>query len=211
MERIVEKIIESVPNSVFTDSVLANLLPGSPDRRYGIIKRTIARGEIIHIKRGVYALAKKYQRKGINLFELAQLIYGPSYVSLESALNYHGWIPEAVYAVTNSCVKNSKEFSTPYGIFTYKRIPFSMLYFGVERIESSGGVFLMASPLKALMDYVYVYKKDWKGIDPVIKSLRIEKENLEHMDSRQLEQSEEEYKNFRVKKFIKGIKKDLKL
>ncbi len=211
MEKIIEKIIENVPNDIFTDGILVNLLSGSSDSRYGIIKRAIIKGEIIHIKRGVYTLAKKYQRKGINLFELSQLIYGPSYVSLESALNYHGWIPEAVYAVTSVCAKNSKEFSTPYGIFSYKHIPFSILYLGVKRFGSPNGTFLMASPVKALVDYVYAYKKDWKGVDPVIKSLRVEKESLENLDSRLLTQLEEGHKSSRVKKFIKGIKKDLQL
>ncbi|MCK4462970.1 MAG: hypothetical protein KAU58_01530 [Candidatus Omnitrophica bacterium] len=211
MEKIIEKLIEHVPNDIFTDDVLVNLLPGTPDSRYGVVKRAIAKGEIIHIKKGLYALAKKYQRKGINLFELSQLIYGPSYISFESALNYHGWIPEAVYSITSACAKNAKEFSTPYGVFTYKRIPFPMLYLGVKRIESSGGTFLMANPWKALIDYVYVYKKEWRGIDPVIKSLRVEKESLENPDNELLAQLEEKYKNFRVKKFIKGLKQNLKL
>ena len=212
MEKIVEKIIEHVPNDIFTDDILINLLPGSPDSRYGVVKRAIAKGEIIHIKRGLYALAKKYQRRGINLFELSQLIYGPSYVSFESALNYHGWIPEAIYCVTAACAKNAKDFSTTYGVFSYKRIPFPILYLDVERIESPEGTFLMASPWKALIDYVYAYKKDWKGIDPLIKSLRVEKETLEeNLNDELFTQLGDKYRNFRVKKFIKGLRKDLGL
>jgi len=210
MEKLVEKIIENVPYDIFTDDIVMNLLPGTANSRYGVIKRAIAKEEIIHIKRGLYALAKKFQRKGINLFELAQLIYGPSYVSFESALNYHSWIPEAVYAVTNASAKNAKEFSTPFGVFSYKRIPFPVLFFGVDRVESPQGSFLMASPWKALVDYVYVYKKEWRGIDPVVKSLRVEKESFENTDCDFLDQIEEIYKNARVEKFIKGVKKDLR-
>ncbi|MBU1924980.1 MAG: hypothetical protein KKB82_03540, partial [Candidatus Omnitrophica bacterium] len=173
MEKLVEKIIEHVPRDIFTDDIVRNLLPGTANSRYGVIKRAIAKGEIIHIKRGLYALAKKFQRKGINLFELSQLIYGPSYISFESALNYHSWIPEAVYAVTSASAKNAKEFLTPFGVFIYKRIPFPVLFFGVNRVESPQGSFLMASPWKALVDYVYVYKKEWRGIDPIVKSLRV--------------------------------------
>lgn len=210
MEKLVEKIIECVPSDIFTDDIVLNLVEGTANSRYGIIKRAIAKGEIIHIKRGLYALAKRFQRKGINLFELSQLIYGPSYVSFESALNYYGWIPEAVYAVTSASAKNAKEFKTPYGVFIYKRIPFSMLFFGVERIESSQGSFLIANPWKALIDYVYVYKKEWRGVEPVTKSLRIEKESFKDIDFDFLNQIEKIYKNSRVKKFIEGLKKDLK-
>jgi len=138
------------------------------------------------------------------------VLYGPSYVSFESALNYHGWIPEAVYAVTAASAHNAKEFSTPFGIFTYKRIPFPVLFLGVDRVVSSQGSFLMASPWKALVDYVYAYKKDWRGIEPVMKSLRVERESLENADRAVLDQIEEMCKNARVKKFIKGVKKDLR-
>lgn len=209
MEKLIEKIIENVSKDIFTDDIVLNLLSGSADSRYGIIKRAISKKEIIHIKRGLYALAKRFQRNTINLFELSQLIYGPSYISFESALNYHGWTPEAVYTVTSASSKNAKEFSTPFGLFVYKRIPFSVLLFGVERIESDQSNFLMANPWKALIDYVYVYRKEWQGIEPVIKSLRVEKESFENTDFDFLDEIKEGYKNFRVSKFIEGVKKDL--
>jgi predicted transcriptional regulator of viral defense system len=209
MEKLVEKIMQIVPGDIFTDDMVMNLLPGTADSRHGMVKRAIAKGEIVHIKRGLYALAKKYQRQGINLFALSQLIQGPSYVSFESALNYHGWIPEAVYAVTGASAKNAKQFTTPFGVFVYKRIPFTMLFLGVDRIDSPQGSFLMASPWKALVDYIYVNKKEWRGIDPVVKSLRVEKESLENIDRDLLDQLQEIYKNLRVQNFIKGIKKDL--
>jgi hypothetical protein len=79
----------------------------------------------------------------------------------------------------------------------------------VDRIDSPQGSFLMASPWKALVDYVYVNKKEWRGIDPVVKSLRVEKESLENIDRDLLDQLQEIYKNLRVQNFIKGIKKDL--
>lgn len=209
MEKLVEKIMQNVPGDIFTDDMVLNMLPGTADSRHGIVKRAIAKGEIIHIKRGLYALAKRYQRQGIDLFALSQLIHGPSYVSFESALNYHGWIPEAVYAVTCASARYAKQLSTPLGVFIFKRIPIPMLLLGVERIASHQGSFLMARPCKALVDYVYVHKKDWCGIEPVMKSLRIEKESLENIDRDLLDQLQEIYKNLRVQNFIKGIKKDL--
>ncbi|MCK4519541.1 MAG: hypothetical protein KAU12_05420 [Candidatus Omnitrophica bacterium] len=211
MLNIIEQIRENIPQDILTDDILMNLCEGSPDKRYGVVKRAIAKGKLVHIKRGLYHLAKKYQRKSLNLFELAQWIYGPSYVSFESALSYHGCIPESVYAVTSACSRNAREFHTPSGIFIYKRIPYPVLYLCVERVKSENGIFFMASPLRAIVDYVYAYQKHWRGIDPLIKSLRIEPHIINQWDYSLLDKLKEVYTNYRVQRFLKGLKKDLNL
>jgi hypothetical protein len=210
MNAVTEKIFELCPSDYATDTVIANLAAGSADRLKGLVKRAIAKQELIHVRRGLYCLGAKFQKQGINPFTLAQLIYGPSYISLEMALSYHGWIPEAVYAVTSVCSKVSKEFSTDIGLFSYVRIPQKELYACVQRVDDGhGGFFFMASPIKALADYVYVYKKDWKGIHPVIESLRIEHEDLQKTTTAEMDELLENYNSKRVKQFIEGLKKDL--
>lgn len=69
----------------------------------------------------------------------------------------------------------------------------------------------MASPFKALTDYVYVRKKDWTGIEPVVNSLRIEPEEFEQVTRDNLDSLINNYPNSRVKRFIEGIGKDLNL
>lgn len=210
MNKVPERVFESLPWSQFTSQDLATLFPGSEHRRYGLVKRALASGEIIHIRRGLYCLAPKYQKKSVNLHALAQHVYGPSYVSLESALSWHGWIPEAVHAVTSASFKKSKEFTTPLGIFRYDRVAQRVFYTEVERLtDASGNVFLMATPLKALADYVYVRKKDWAGIEPAVSSLRIEPEELEQVTESALEALLGNYANSRVKRFLEGLRKDL--
>ena len=211
MLNIIEQIRENIPQDILTDDILINLWKGSSNSRYGVIKRAIAKRELIHVRRGLYLLAKKYQRKNPNLFELAQWIYGPSYVSLESALSYHGCIPESVYAVTSICSRNAKEFRTPYGIFTYKRVPYPMLYLGVDCVQSENSTFFVATPLKAIVDYVYTYQKHWQGVAPLIKSLRIEQHLLHQWNYDLLDELKEVYTNYRVQRFLKGLKKDLSL
>jgi predicted transcriptional regulator of viral defense system len=209
MTKLVEKVLENLPTDVFTDEMVANLLPGTPDSRQAIIKRAISRGDILHIKRGVYALAKKFQRKGIDLFVLSQLIHGPSYVSFESALSRHGLIPEAVYAVTCASATYARRYSTPLGDFIYKRIPVPMLFLGVKRIETAQGSYLLADPAKALADYVYVRKDEWGSVNPVLDSLRIEKERLKGIDPEQLDHLQEIYANSRVRRMLAGLKKEI--
>jgi len=212
MNKLTEQVFGLMPCSQFTSQDVATLFPGSEDRRYGLVKRAIASGEIIHIRRGLYCLAPKYQKRCINLCALAQHVYGPSYISLESALSWHGWIPEAVYTITSASFKKSKEFNTPLGLFSYDRIPQKLFYTEVKRLtDESKNVFLMASPLKALADYVYVRQKDWTGIDPVINNLRVEPEEFKQVTCDTLEGLISNYSNSRVKKFLEGLRKDLNL
>jgi len=212
MNKLTEKIFECVPYGDFTSQDVANLFPGSEDQRFGLVKRAIANGEIIHIRRGLYCIAPKFQKGSINLYALAQHIYGPSYISLESALSWHGWIPEAVYTLTSVSFKKSKEFNTPLGMFSYTRVPQKVFYASVERLtDEAGNIFLIASPMKALADYVYAHKRDYVGLEPVVKSLRIEQEELESVTSEELNMLIANYISHRVQKFIKGLKRDLKL
>ncbi len=204
-----ESIWTQIPFDCFTDVELSSRLSGSPHVRYSFLKRAIARGDLIHVKKGLYCFPEKFRRKPLNLFSVAQKIQGPSYISLESALSHHGWIPEAVYTVTSVCMRRSKYFSTPLGLFSYRHIPPQSFFYGVESLLEERERILMASPWKALADYVYVYKKDWKSFEPLIESLRIEEENLRKMPIRELEELEKIYASRRVKKFLKGLRREL--
>ena len=211
MNKLTEEIFKNAANGYFTSQDVSTLFPESEDKRYGLTKRAIAGGEIIHIRRGLYCLATKFQKKKINLHALAQHIYGPSYISLESALSWHGWIPEAVYTLTNVSSGRSKEFKTPLGTFSYNRVPQKIFYAGVERLtDEAGDIFLMASPVKALADYVYVNKKDWAGLNPPVESLRIEQEEFESISLAELDALIENYTSLRVRKFLRGLRKELK-
>lgn len=212
MNKVPERVFERLPWSQFTTQDLAVLFPGSEDRRYGLVKRALASGEIIRIRRGLYCLAPKYQKKSVNLYALAQHVHGPSYVSLESALSWHGWIPEAVHAVTSVSFKKSREFKTPLGIFSYDRVPQREFYSEVERLaDASGNVFLMAKPLKALADYVYTRKRDWAGIKAMASDLRIEPEELDQITGGMLDALSGNYCDPRVKRFLERLREDLNL
>ncbi len=208
MNTIVERLID-IRKDVFTDTTIKTLVKGSPNSRYGLVKRAMKSGDVIHLRRGLYALSKKYRRHGINLYEIAQRIYGPSYISFESALSYHGWIPEAVYTITSACSKRTKEVKTPLGLFSYVHIPFDNFFAGVKREESPEGIFFMATPWRALIDYVYFHKKEWAGTQPLIESLRVDPANLEKVDLQILHELGESLKNNRVRKFIESIQKEL--
>ncbi len=204
MSWLIGKIKENIPSDTFTDAELKNLLAVSPDSRYSLVKRAISKNEIIRVRRGLYILSGKNRRMGLNLYELALRIYRPAYISLESALSYHGWIPEGVPTITSVCMRRSKEIHTPLAVFSYARAP-AYSYIGVERIDEGKSIFLMAEPTKAIMDYVYANKMNWTGIEPFLNSLRIEPENLNSMSLSLLKKMASTDSSHRIKKFARGL------
>lgn len=90
------------------------------------------------------------------LFEIANRIYAPSYVSFEMALAYYGLIPESVYGITSASTRKTMRFKTALGGFSYRAIR-PKLYFGFEYHAGSGRHYKIASPEKALLDYFYLH------------------------------------------------------
>jgi hypothetical protein len=120
------------------------------------ITRLLRQGTIIRVKKGLYVFGETERRTPIHKEILANLIYGPSYVSLEYALQRHGLIPERVEVVTSVTVSRSREFSTPLGRFTYRAVPMAAFRSGVERVEVElGRAYLLAVPEKALADKLH--------------------------------------------------------
>lgn len=210
MQRLTEIALEKAVDGVFTRPEVACWVGGSQNRQFALIKRALGAGEILRVHRGLYCLAAKYLRQKLDPFVLAQRIYGPSYISLETALSHHGWIPEAVYAITSVCMDRSREFDTPLGHFSFARVPQRALYAEVARVETEAGSFLLAAPLKALADYIYVHKNDWDSARPVIQSLRVDEENLASVDSQAFDRLASNYASLRVRRFLEGLRKDLR-
>ena len=211
MTKLTEKVLSFAPHEIITSHDLTSLLPNrSPDSRYGLVKRALAAGELLRLRRGLYCLAPQFQRQALSPYLLAQHLCGPSYVSLETALSYHHWIPEAVHAIASVTSCKSTQFQTPLGRFTYTRIPQKILYDYVDRLETAAtGIVFVAQPLKALADYVYVHKRDWTGLGPVVTSLRIDDAEFEQVTEAELAGLAENYPSRRVKRFLAGLKKDL--
>lgn len=207
MQLLTEIALEKAVGGVFTRLEVACWIGGSPDRQFGALKRALRAGEVLRIHRGLYCLAPKYLKQKIDPLALAQRICGPSYVSLETALSYHGWIPEAVYTITSVSLGRSREFDTPLGHFSFTRVPQATLYAEVTRVEKGpGGSFLLASPLKALADYVYVHKQDWTSARPVIGSLRVDERLLADVEAAAFDRLAANYPDLRVRRFLQGLR-----
>ena len=212
MQTLTEIALEQADHGVFTRQEIDFWSPGSPDRQFSLLKRALAAGEVVRVHRGLYALAAKYLREKIDPLALAQRIHGPSYISLETALSRHGWIPEAVYTITSVSMDRAREFDTPLGRFSFTRVPQKIFYAAVDRVEvenDQGGSFLLASPLKALVDYAYVHKCDWTSAQPIVESLRVDESALAGVTAEEFDVLAGNYTSQRVRRFLKGLRKEL--
>ena len=212
MQTLTEIAFGRAVRGVFTRQEAACWINAGGARLNALLKRAVGSGELLRIVRGLYCLDKRFLRTGINPFELAQRVQGPSYISLETSLSYHGWIPEAVYTVTSTSQERSRTFDTPLGVFSYTRVPQSRFYSGVSRIVTEdGGSFLMAEPLKALADYVYAPHCPWDSATPVRESLRVDEQALAELDASSFEPLLNQYRSRHMQLFLLGFRKDLGL
>lgn len=75
------------------------------------ISELIKNGELVSLRRGLYVLGPKTDLPMPESFLIANHLRGPSYVSLETALSYWGFIPERTYEISSITVKPSKNIT----------------------------------------------------------------------------------------------------
>jgi len=149
---MIQTIRKRIPQEEFDYQTLLDCLKDYARPR-DKISALLRKGSIIRIKKGLYIFGDEYRRSPFSREILANLIYGPSYISLEYALQHYGLIPERVETVTSVTTGRSRKFSTPVGLFTYRMIPLEAFRIGMDRIEiGDDRAFLMATPAKALAD-----------------------------------------------------------
>jgi predicted transcriptional regulator of viral defense system len=113
-------------------------------------------GYIKPLAGGYYVLADRAMDE-MYLFMVANKIYEPSYVSLESALAYYEVIPETVLGVTSVSSRKTKQYESTWGVFSYRSVkPQYMI--GYQVIDNSPvKKFKIACLEKALLDYLYLH------------------------------------------------------
>src|SRR3989442_3627952 len=136
----------------------AMLLAGkdSPAEVRRQISRWVASGRLHQLRRGLYALAPPHAREAPDALVVASRLHRPSYVSLQSALAYHGVIPEAVPVVTSVTTGRPRRFRTFLGEFVYRHVHPS-LFWGYRQIgHRPGEPIYVPSSEKALLDLFHL-------------------------------------------------------
>lgn len=142
------KELRLILRSDFTSTTLVNL------------KNWVNKGHLIMLRRGLYATSELRDRVDVTAF--ATKLYAPSYVSLETALSHYGIIPEAVFTTTSVTTRKTKTFSTPLGMFSYQKIK-RAAFGGFDTIMREGVSFNLATPEKAVVDFLYLNRNILDG------------------------------------------------
>ncbi len=174
------------------------------------ITKLLKRGYLTKIKRGFYVKSGG-PNTVISKEIIANLLYGPSYISLEYALSYYGLIPERVNALTSVTTKRKKQFKTQIGLFLYYELKKEYYSSGIQWIKiNDGRGFFIASPEKAIIDKLYFEKatrtqNEMKSF--LLENLRIEKEKLKELNADLIKDILSNYKKKSLMNLLKVIKK----
>jgi hypothetical protein len=184
--------IRNLSSQPLTHQLLISLLKGYK-RPNDKIHELISAGVIEPVKKGLYLPSTRISEKRTEPFLLANHILGPSYISFDSALSYHGLIPERVFEVSSATTKASRKFDTPTGTFNFIRMPLPYYSFGIQQVELGEKQHaLIASPEKALFDKII----DTAGLklrskiaagDYLIENLRMDEDQLKQLDVQAME------------------------
>lgn len=193
MNMLLARSLQAFGNVPFSHGALLPLL-ADYRRPNDKIATLLARGDLVQLRRGLYVLGTELRTGPVSLPVVANVLFGPSYVSLDFALSWHALIPEGVVEVSSVTPRRTREFVTPVGRFSYAHLPLAVYGMGVQMEKTpAGGNFLMASPEKALCDKVLL-TRNLNAVSVqsmrayLLEDLRMEPDALSALDARIIQQ-----------------------
>ena len=156
------------------------------------ISRSLARKDIIQLKKGLYVSADFYNNNKSDIsysFYLANILRTPSYVSSWTALEYYNLVTDVIHTITSVTPKITKNYAAKVGSFEYHSIK-KELFSGFSLIKGKFDFFL-ASPSKALFDLLYFKTRQLRGvkikeINALIRELRVDIDEMEKPEKEKL-------------------------
>jgi len=207
--RSLDQLRSAIPTEQFSSIDASHIFGVGAQNRLG---RLVESEDLERLRNGLYVFSLKNQKKSINKFVLANLMFGPSYISLESAFEYYGLIPERVFNVTSVTAKRTKCFDTPMGSFLYRKIPKESFCLGVKYVSSANGNFTIATKEKAIADKLYLdLPKSVSALDFLVGSLRFEEDDFAKLDKALLLSLSTQYSSNKLTTEIKNLIKEIKL
>lgn len=182
------------------------------NRPYDKIHELVKKGALIPVKKGLYIPGPNLSVSGPESYLIANHLWGPSYISTDSALSYWGLIPEKVYETSSCTFKRARKYRTPIGRFNYHHLPLPYYAFDIRSIKlTSRQTVLMASPEKAICDKIIltpgIRLRSTKQVrDFLVEDLRIEDEALKNLDTNKIKSwLVDAPKASSIREFIKAI------
>ena len=161
----------------------------SYSRPYDKIGALVEAGYLVQLRRGLYTTTKLVNNVNPEPFLISNHLYGPSHVSLDSALFHWGLIPERVYEVTAVTNRLSKKYTTGIGVFSYSHLPMPYYAFGIQQLAlTEKQTVLIASPEKALSDKIITtagiqLRSTKQAMAYLVEDLRIEVGDLKNIST----------------------------
>lgn len=204
--------LEHIGNIPVSTQTVASLFPALEAGNQKV-RNLEAAGKIIRLKKGLYVVDPKVSRVALSTEIIANHLYAPSYVSMQTALRYYGLIPEEVYTTQSMTLKHTRSFDTPLGRYEYKMISREAFPIGITSVNKKNYAFLMATPEKALCDLIAnspkVNLRYLKDVETYInEDIRMDMEDLVNMDVSILERYAQAGKKANsIETLIKFLKK----
>ena len=164
------------------------------------LSRWVKTGKILQLRRGVYTIAPPYQKNNPHPFLIANHLQKASYVSLQSALSFHGLIPEVVNIITSVSTGRPERLETPLGTYEFRHIKRELL-FGYQMTELGGQSAFVATPEKALLDLIYLQP----GGDSTAYLRELRLQNTEKLDKGLLIKHGRRFNTPKILNAVKGI------
>ena len=143
---IYKKFLKS-KKQIYTLSDLKKFLGVKKDNSvYQAIKRLKENGILESLRNGVY----KVKDIPSNDFVIANSLYSPSYISLESALNYYGILIQTPYIISSVTTRRNKLIKSGNKEFTFFHLSNDYFFDYIKEKD-----FLIATPEKALIDTIF--------------------------------------------------------
>jgi len=149
-----EKLTKKITTPTFYTYQLVKVFPNEKVTVLRLqLSRLAKREKILRLKRGLYL----FPDRRIDELTLAGLIYQPSYVSLEKALNIYGIIPDIPSSVTSITATTPNSFLTPLGEFSYSCVSQKLFFGFTQKMDTASQMpYQIAEPEKALLDWIYL-------------------------------------------------------
>lgn len=172
--------------------VLLNLLKDYK-RPYDKIGELVNQGVISQLRKGLYLVESEWGLEYPEPFLIANHLYGPSYISLDSALFYWGMIPERVFEITSVTIKKSKKYRTGNLYYNFIHLPSFYYPLGIQSLPlTEKQNVLIASPEKSLCDKIITtaginLRSRNQTINFLVEDLRIEKYLLRELNIKKIQ------------------------
>ena len=183
--------LQASGKKVFTSADLQKILQTKSDTySYVVAGKLVKEGVLERVSKGYYILTSNRPSD----FEIANALYRPSYVSLDSALNYYGILVQSPQQITSVTTKRVTSIKNGGKTFSFFQI--TPKYFSDYQIVDN---FLIATPEKALVDMMFTVALGRA-------SLSIEELNLQSIDKNKVNELASKIKNKAFKNYYKTIK-----